>query len=260
MSIQQTAPAAAGVGIGAVAERIICGLHPVSHLLRNEPDRIEELFVQRQLGAERSARLQGLESFRGRRREIESAELDRLTGTAKHQGVAARVRAAEMLTEAAARDLVYALDSPLLLVLDGIQDPRNFGACLRTAEAAGVDLVVIGRSRNVGITPVVSKVAAGAAELQTIASVGNLARFLAFLGEAGVRVIGADGDADQSLYGQDLAGPLALVLGAEGQGLRRLTRERCDALVRLPMLGVVESLNVAVATGICLYEALRQRS
>ncbi|HHQ15049.1 MAG TPA: 23S rRNA (guanosine(2251)-2'-O)-methyltransferase RlmB, partial [Chromatiales bacterium] len=192
-------------------------------------------------------------------KSCDAGELTRLTGTAKHQGIAARVTAAVMLDEAEARQRVQALDDCLLLVLDGVQDPRNFGACLRTADAAGVDLVVVGRSRNVGITPVVSKVAAGATETQPVASVGNLARFLGWLGEAGVFVAGLAGEATDSLYSADLRGPLALVLGAEARGLRRLTRERCSALFRLPMIGGVESLNVSVAAGVSLYEARRQR-
>jgi 23S rRNA (guanosine2251-2'-O)-methyltransferase len=186
-------------------------------------------------------------------------EIERLTGSTKHQGVAAAVTGSGSLTEREAEELVRALASPLLLVLDGIQDPRNFGAILRTADAAGVDLVVTARSRNVGVTPVVSKVASGAAESQALAEVANLARFLAFLADAGIRVVGTDDAAGTSLYDMDLTGPLAIVMGAEGEGMRRLTREHCDALVSLPMKGVVESLNVAVAAGVCLFEAGRQR-
>jgi 23S rRNA (guanosine2251-2'-O)-methyltransferase len=147
----------------------------------------------------------------------------------------------------------------MLLVLDGIQDPRNFGACLRTADAAGVDLVVTARNRNVGFTPAVSKVASGAAEVQPAAQVGNLVRFLDTLKDQGLWIVGADETAVDTLFDIDLNRSVAIVLGSEGKGLRRLTRERCDMLMRLPMHGAVESLNVSVAAGICLYECLRQR-
>lgn len=242
-----------------MAERLVCGLHPVGRLLRASPESVIDLYVQTDLGRERRARLPESLPPTLEPQPRSAEELTALAGTPKHQGVVARIRSQGLLTEAAAKDLVYALAEPLLLVLDSVQDPRNFGACLRTADAAGVDLVVIARSRNVGLTPAVSKVAAGAAEVQPVASVGNLARFLEFLGKAGVRVLGADGDAPAGIFETDLTGPLALVLGAEGQGLRRLTRERCDGLVSLPMRGSVESLNVAVAAGVCLYEAIRQR-
>jgi 23S rRNA (guanosine2251-2'-O)-methyltransferase len=163
------------------------------------------------------------------------------------------------MDERHALEYLARLDCPLVLVLDSIQDPRNFGALLRTADAAGVDLVVTARSRNVGLTPVVSKVAAGAAEAQPLAEVANLARFLAKLRDAGLWIIGTDDQADRSLFAANLRVAVALVLGAEGEGLRRLTREHCHQIVALPMHGVVTSLNVAVAAGICLYECRRQR-
>ena len=147
----------------------------------------------------------------------------------------------------------------MLLVLDSIQDPRNYGACLRTADATGADLVVTARNRNVGFTPAVSKVASGAAEVQPAAEVGNLVRFLDFLKDHGIWVIGTDATAEGSVFEVDLVRPVAFVVGSEGRGLRRLTRERCDLLVRLPMFGIVESLNVSVAAGVCLYECRRQR-
>ena len=150
--------------------------------------------------------------------------------------------------------------APLILILDSIQDPRNFGACLRTAESAGVDLVVVPRSRSVEMTPTVSKVASGAAETQKIARVTNLARFMRELQQLGIRLMGTDDEGDGSLYEHDVTGSIALVMGAEGTGMRRLTREHCDFTVNLPMLGTVESLNLSVATGVCLYEIIRQRS
>ena len=163
------------------------------------------------------------------------------------------------LDDHAALDLLRDLTDPLILVLDGVEDPRNYGACLRTADAAGVDLVVVGRSRGVAMTPVVSKVASGAAETQTVARVANIARFLKALRDFDIWIVGADERGGTGLFEANLTGPLALVLGAEGKGLRRLTREHCDTLVSLPMRGAVESLNLSVAAGVCLYEALRQR-
>lgn len=235
------------------------GIHPVRQALRVRPDAVHTVYLQEGLGEERRRRLADALAAAPPVTTVPAAELARLTGSTTHQGVAALVEEAGPLGEAEAHALVRRLDRPLLLVLDGLQDPRNFGACLRTADAAGVDLVVVPRSRNVELTPTVSKVAAGAAETQTIVRVGNLARFLGDLRNDGAWIAGMDAAAAQPLYEADLTVGLALVLGAEGEGLRRLTRERCDYLVRLPMYGAVESLNVAVAAGICLYEALRQR-
>ncbi|ALP52979.1 23S rRNA methyltransferase [Candidatus Tenderia electrophaga] len=188
--------------------------------------------------------------------------LDQLVQGERHQGVVARLAA----VEPAARppDLMALIDgldhAPLLLVLDGVTDPHNLGACLRSANAAGVDAVIVPKDKAVGLTPVVRKVACGAAETTPFYQVTNLARTLRELQQAGVWLVGAAGEAGASLYETDLRGPLALMLGSEGKGLRRLTREHCDLLVKIPMAGAVESLNVSVATGICLFEALRQRS
>lgn len=238
--------------------RIAYGIQAVRKALA--AGRVTRVYVQDGLGARRLGRL-GEELARATAPVVQCppAELRRLTGTDKHQGVAAEVHAAQALSDREAHEFVAGLPNALVLALDGVQDPRNFGAILRTADAAGVDLVVVARSRNVAVTPVVSKVAAGAAESQAMAEVANLARFLEQLREAGVTVCGTDEAAPTSLFEADLSGPVALVLGGEGEGLRHLTRERCDLLVRLPMHGTVESLNVAVAAGICLYEAVRQR-
>jgi 23S rRNA (guanosine2251-2'-O)-methyltransferase len=149
---------------------------------------------------------------------------------------------------------------PLLLVLDAVQDPHNLGACLRTADATGVSAVIVPRDRAAGLSPVVRKVASGAAETVPLIQVVNLARTLRWLKERSIWIVGTDDEAEKSLYQTDLKGPLALVLGAEGTGLRRLTRDHCDALVSIPMRGVVESLNVSVAAGVVLFEAIRQRS
>jgi 23S rRNA (guanosine2251-2'-O)-methyltransferase len=238
--------------------RIAYGIQAVRKALAAR--RVARVFLQEGLGAKRLGRLaEDLDRSGVAVTPCPAGELRRLTGTDKHQGIAAEVHAAQSLTDREARDLVAGLPAALVLALDGVEDPRNFGAILRTADAAGADLVVVARSRNVAVTPVVSKVAAGAAESQTIAEVANLARFLEQMREDGVVVCGTDESAGVSLFEADLTGPTVLVLGAEGEGMRRLTRERCDLLVRLPMHGTVESLNVAVAAGVCLYEAVRQR-
>jgi 23S rRNA (guanosine2251-2'-O)-methyltransferase len=243
------------------APRIVFGIHAVRQLLERMPGQVERLLLQSDIGQARLARLAGLlEAPRFPVERRPAAELHRLAAGGKHQGVLALVRLAAPLDDQGAQKLLGQLASPpLLLLLDGVQDPRNLGACLRTANAAGADLVIAGRNRTVGLTSAASKVAAGAAEVQPLAQVANLARSMAWLADAGVLLVGTDADAPDSLYDVDLTGPVGLVLGAEGEGLRHLTRQRCDRLVRLPMAGVVDSLNVSVAAGICLYEALRQR-
>jgi 23S rRNA (guanosine2251-2'-O)-methyltransferase len=243
-----------------VVTNIIYGINAVATLLRRSPERAEIIYLQQDLGAKRMARLNDPIKRSGVSvRRVSGAELEKLTQTEKHQGVAALAVESVRLQETEARTLIQSLDSALILIFDEIQDPRNFGACLRTANAAGVDLVVTARSRTVSYTPVVSKVAAGAAEIQPVVEVANLARFLEYLKEEGIGLVGASADASDTRYDVDLAGPTAVILGAEGKGLRHLTRECCDSLVRLPMSGVVESLNVSVAAGICLYEIQRQR-
>lgn len=238
--------------------RLVYGVQAVRQALARNC--VERLYLQSDLGPGRRARLAGaLGDFAGPTQACDAAELARLSGTAKHQGVAAVVRSAGPMQDREALQYLARLDCPLVLILDSIQDPRNFGALLRTADGAGADLVVTARSRNVGLTPVVSKVAAGAAEAQPLAEVANLARFLAALRDAGLWIVGTDDGAEASLFDVDLRDPVAVVLGAEGEGLRRLTREHCHRIVSLPMHGVVGSLNVAVAAGICLYECRRQR-
>ena len=241
-------------------QRLVYGIHPVRQLLLSRPDAVERVYLQADLGEERRARLADVLQKSTRVTSVSADELEKLTGTVKHQGVAALAIEKGPLSEGAARDLLARVEKPLVLVLDGVQDPRNFGACLRTADAAGAHLVVVARHRNVDITPVVSKVAAGAAEAVPIVQVSNLVRFLETMKSQGLWIVGTDDAAGTSLYDVDLTTGIALVLGAEGEGLRRLTSERCDHRVSLPMLGSVSSLNVAVAAGICLYECLRQRS
>lgn len=246
-------------------DSIIFGLHAVEAALKQDAESIEQLWCDKQ---RRDKRLQGLLQLAAKRgitpQQSSRAELDKLAPGGKHQGIVARVQqssAATARNETFLEQLLTGLDvSPFLLVLDGVTDPHNLGACLRSADAAGVHAVIAPRDRACGLTPVVRKVASGAAETVPFVQVTNLARTLKSLRDAGVWVVGtALEEGAVSLYERDLTGPLALVLGAEGKGIRRLTRENCDDLVYVPMVGTVQSLNVSVATGVCLFEALRQR-
>lgn len=245
----------------------VYGIHAVDSLLRRNARTVERLFLQtgrddkRITGLLELARNQGVAVVREAR-----AELDKLV-SGRHQGAVAEVReasgaaASNLWSEA---ELLQAVDNKtgalLILVLDGVTDPHNLGACLRSADAAGVDAVVVPKDNSADLTPVVQKVACGAAEVVPFVRVTNISRTLQALQARGVWLYGADGEAEKSLYDSDLTTSLALVMGAEGKGMRRLTREQCDFLIRLPMAGSVSSLNVSVATGICLFEAVRQRS
>jgi 23S rRNA (guanosine2251-2'-O)-methyltransferase len=188
---------------------------------------------------------------------VPTKRLDGFYGGGRHQGVVARVEIKDLAQDL--DELLAQVEKPLLLVLDGVTDPHNLGACLRVANAAGAHAVIAPRDRAAGITPAVSKVASGAAEATPYLMVTNLARTLAELKERNIWVIGADERADKTLYQVDLPESIAWVLGAEGEGMRRLTRESCDLLVRIPMRGEVESLNVSVSAGVCLFESLRRR-
>jgi len=240
---------------------IVFGLHPVRTLLERHPDRALALILLKGRADARTAELAHLAQKAGVRIEwYEAHEMDRLVGAGRHQGACIKMRAVGVLGEGALDEILDRQTTPaLLLVLDGVQDPHNLGACLRTADAAGANAVIVPRDRAAGLSPTVRKVASGAAETMPLIQVVNLARTLRWLKERGVWLLGAADDAATPLYAQDLNGPIALVLGAEGAGLRRLTREHCDALVSIPMLGVVESLNVSVAAGVMLFEAVRQR-
>jgi 23S rRNA (guanosine2251-2'-O)-methyltransferase len=241
----------------------VYGLHAVASLLARRPSEVTALTVA---GGAGDRRLSGLLEAAGAAgiavRRVTRKELDTRFPNARHQGVVATVAAATPeLSEKGLADFLAALAEPaFLLVLDGVQDPHNLGACLRTADAAGVHAVILPRDRASGITPVVHKVACGAVESVPVCFVTNLARTLRQLREAGIWIYGASDAAEQLLYDTDLTGPLALVLGGEGKGLRRLTRELCDYLVAIPMTGQVESLNVSVAAGVLLFEARRQRN
>ena len=236
------------------------GIHTVQTLLKTDAGRISEL---RFLRGRRDQRLRTLQALADKQSIpwcwVKREDLEQLAD-GNHQGVVALCSAGAVADEIYLEQLLTQLrDEPLLLVLDGVTDPHNLGACLRAADAAGVHGVIAARDRSAGMTPVVRKVASGAAESVPFIMVTNLARTLDRLKAAGIWVVGADGDGDDLLYDTDMTGPMALVMGAEGKGLRRLTREACDRLVKLPMLGVVSSLNVSVATGVCLYEIRRQR-
>jgi len=244
-----------------VSDSVAYGLHAVRALLERQPERVRKLWLQAGRDDTRLAQVRTLAQEHGIRVGTRPAvELDRLAGQGVHQGCVAEIGPAPQQGEGDLDDIVRdAGDRTLLLVLDGVQDPHNLGACLRTADAAGAQAVIAPRDRAAGLTAAVRKVAAGAAETVPFVQVTNLARTLRRLKELGVWIVGTAGMAEQDLYRTDLKGPLAIVMGAEGSGLRRLTREACDFTVKLPMHGTVASLNVAVATGIVLYEALRQR-
>ncbi len=239
----------------------IAGLHAVEAVLRQDPLRVLRLYVRRGRGDRRLQALLTLAERHGVPVEfVEARRLDGLAGGLRHQGVVALCKASAALGTADLYRLLDGLEeAPFLLVLDGVTDPHNLGACLRSAEAACVHAVIAPRHGAPGITPVVRKVASGAAERVPYVQVGNLAQTLDALRERGIWLVGTSDRAPKDLYAQDLTGPLALVMGAEGSGLRRLTAERCDFLVRIPMCGQVASLNVSVATGVCLFEAVRQR-
>lgn len=240
---------------------VVFGLHAVRTLLKLHPRRAVALTLQKGREDARVKEVAQLAQAAGVRLEWrEARELDRMASSDHHQGVCLTIKPLSTQGEGALDDLLDgAGPAPLLLVLDGVQDPHNLGACLRTADAAGATAVIVPRDRAAGLSPTVRKVASGAAETVPLIQVTNLARTLRWLKERQVWIVGTDDAAQQSMYELRLSGALAIVLGAEGSGLRRLTREHCDALVRIPMAGVVESLNVSVATGVLLYEALRQR-
>lgn len=240
----------------------IFGFHPIEALLEAAPHHLLELYIQQDRKDERLQKLLKKASAHSIAIvETNRKKLDSLSHHAQHQGVVAKARKEVGYGEDDLESILQrATGTALLLILDGVQDPHNLGACLRSANAAGVHAVIAPKDNSVGLTPVVRKVASGAAELTPFIQVTNLARTLRWLQEQGVWIYGTAGDADQSIYAIDLKGPIALVLGAEGKGLRRLTREHCDGLISIPMVGQIESLNVSVATGVCLFEAVRQRN
>ena len=241
------------------ARQVLFGFHAVTVRLKTAPESVHEIHVD---ATRRDARMRQFvvraQEAGARLIDSDDARLQSLCGTHSHQGVVARVDAVFK-----ARTIDEVLEdvqgAPLLLLLDGVTDPHNLGACLRVADGAGAHAVIAPKDHAVGINATVAKVASGAAETVPYLMVTNLSRCIAALKEHDIRVVGTADDAEQTLHQADLSGPLALVLGAEGKGLRQLTRTSCDALVRIPMHGAVESLNVSVAAGVCLFEARRQR-
>ncbi|MCF1426506.1 MAG: 23S rRNA (guanosine(2251)-2'-O)-methyltransferase RlmB [Shewanella sp.] len=239
---------------------LIFGIHAVESVLKRSPERVLELFLMQGRLDERVAPLVRLATEYGISMPQTSRKvLDEKAGSTQHQGIIARVKPARALNEHDLDDLLAATELPFLLILDGVTDPHNLGACLRNADAAGVHGIIVPKDNAVSLTATVSKVACGAAETVPLFQVTNLARTMRHLQDKGVWIIGTAGEADCNLYQADLKGSLAVAMGAEGKGLRRLTRECCDTLVSIPMAGSVSSLNVSVATGICLFEVVRQR-
>ncbi len=245
-----------------MSKQVLFGFHAVTVRVKTAPQSVHEVHVD---SSRRDARMRG---FAERVREAgiklidsDDERLTKLAGGTRHQGVVARVEVlAKLHSIDEVLEQVEAVGvAPLVLVLDGVTDPHNLGACLRVADGAGAHAVLAPKDHAVGLNATVSKVASGAAETMPYLMVTNLARSLNELKERDLRVIGLSDDATQTIYDIDLSGPVALVMGAEGPGMRQLTRKTCDELVSIPMLGAVESLNVSVAAGVCLYEALRQR-
>ena len=240
---------------------LLIGFHSVASALSNMPGQVRVIRIAEESHNPRVRKLANLAGELGITVVMEPrALLERRSEGQRHQDIIAEFAAENLLTE---KDLDRVLDSidgpPLLLVLDGVQDPHNLGACLRTAEAAGVHAVILPRDRSAGLSPVVRRAASGAAEVLPILFVTNLARILRRMKEKGVWLLGTSDQVEQSLYEAGLSGPMALVMGNEEKGMRRLTSELCDFLVRIPMHGSVSSLNVSVATGVCLFEMIRQR-
>lgn len=238
------------------------GIHAVDVILRRSPERIISLSIQ---SDRNDKRIQGLLSLAQNQGvavdRVTKADLDEMVSE-RHQGVVAVIKPRQANGGVAERDLssyLKGIDCPLVLVLDGVTDPHNLGACLRSADAAGVAAVIVPKDNSAELNAVARKVASGAADVIPLVRVTNLARTLRSLKELGIWIVGTTGEAATLVYDQDLSIPTALVMGAEGPGMRRLTTEACDFLVKLPMAGDVSSLNVSVATGICLFEAVRQR-
>ncbi|MBT0724140.1 23S rRNA (guanosine(2251)-2'-O)-methyltransferase RlmB [Rosenbergiella sp. S61] len=238
----------------------IFGIHAVQALLERQPQRFQQVFI---LKGREDRRLQPLIQVlesQGITIQVATRQwLDEAAEGAVHQGILALVKPGRQYQEGDLPDLLEKLDKPLLLILDGVTDPHNLGACLRSADAAGVAAVIVPKDRSAALNATAKKVACGAAETVPLIRVTNLARTMRLLQEYNIWIVGTAGEADHTLYQSKMTGGMALVMGAEGEGMRRLTREHCDELISIPMAGSVSSLNVSVATGICLFEAVRQR-
>ncbi len=244
-----------------MSKEFIYGIHAVKAVLEKDPVRFIETFVLKGRQDERLLPLLNeLQSIGVSIQQMGRKALDDKANGANHQGIIARVKPTKQLNENDLDSILSQHEHPLLLVLDGVTDPHNLGACLRNADAAGVAAVIVPKDRSSSLTATVSKVACGAAETVPLVRVTNLARTMRALQDRGVWFVGTAGEATHDLYQAKLSGPLAIVMGAEGDGMRRLTRETCDDLIKIPMAGSVSSLNVSVASGICLFEVVRQRS
>lgn len=239
----------------------IFGVHAAQSALDYAPQKIKQAWVDQKRQDERVLSLvKGLQKHNIRPEKADRKKLDNLSKGSNHQGIILEVEMPAMRSESDLKAVVKSSQQmPFWLVLDHIQDPQNLGACLRTADAAGIQGVIVTKDQAVGITPTVCKVASGAAETVPVYQVTNLSRTLSWLKEQGIWIAGAAGEAEQTIYQMDVKMPLALVMGAEEKGLRRLTREQCDFLVKIPMQGSVASLNVSVAAGVLVYEIFRQR-
>jgi len=249
----------------AKQDELVFGIHAVNELIKRSPERFIELFLLKGREDERLMPIINLSRKYGISAQMVNRKvLDDKTKGEQHQGVVARVTPGRNYSEADLDDLMSQANAKgqeaFFLILDGVTDPHNLGACLRNADAAGVQAIIVPKDNAARLTGTVRKVAVGAAETVPLVQVTNLARTMKALQEMGVWIIGTAGETDTCLYDVKLSGAMALVMGAEGKGMRRLTRENCDQLVKLPMAGSVSSLNVSVATGICLFEMVRQRA
>ena len=235
------------------------GIHAITSVLENAPEKIKQLWLKQGRDDQKLKQLTQLAEQAGVPVQwVPPKTLDKLVN-GRHQGVVAEVMGSKGFTENDLADVLATAAEPFILILDGVEDPHNLGACLRSADAAGVTVVIAPKDKAAGLTSAVSKVACGAAETVPFIQVTNLARTMEWIKQQGIWIYGAAGEAEKSLYETNLSGPIAIAMGGEGKGLRRLTREHCDFLVKIPMAGTVESLNVSVATGICLFEVLRQK-
>ena len=244
-----------------MSNELIFGFHSVEAILAKEPERFLEIYALKGREDKRlNLVIDQARKFGISVQFMQRKALDNKANGEQHQGIIANVKAARMYNEKDLDEIIAREETPFLLVLDGITDPHNLGACLRSADAAGVHAIIVPKDKSAKLNGTARKVACGAAETVPLVQVTNLARTLREIKDAGVWVVGTAGETDTELFDANLTGPMAVVMGAEGDGMRRLTREHCDLLVKIPMAGTVSSLNVSVATGICLFEVLRQRN
>ncbi|TQF72332.1 23S rRNA (guanosine(2251)-2'-O)-methyltransferase RlmB [Pseudoalteromonas luteoviolacea] len=243
-----------------MSNELIFGFHSIEAILAKEPERFLEIYALKGRDDKRlSAVVNEARKYGISVQFMQRKALDNKAKGEQHQGIIANVKAPRVLNENDLKAIIDANSAPFFLVLDGVTDPHNLGACLRSADAAGVHAVIVPKDKSAKLNGTARKVACGAAETVPLIQVTNLARTLREIKDAGVWVVGTAGETDSEIFTSDLKGPIAIVMGAEGDGMRRLTREHCDLLVKIPMVGTVSSLNVSVATGVCLFEVLRQR-